>query len=64
MTDKKTSLPKLNWRTTTCEVCGKPFDYLSKKRPKTCNDGNCQYKFHYQIDKKSWATYQPTLFDS
>jgi len=60
----KTSLPKLQWKTSTCEVCGKPFDYLSQKRPKICKNGDCQYKFHYKINEKSWATYQPSFFDN
>ena len=61
---KKTSLPKLQWKTATCEVCGNPFDYLSQKRPKICKNGDCQYKYHYKINEKSWATYQPSFFDN
>jgi hypothetical protein len=61
--DSKKVMPKLDWKTTTCEVCGNSVDYLSKRRPKTCNNGECQYKFHYKINKSSWATHQPSLFD-
>ena len=64
--NKNTSvkLPKLNWKTATCEVCGKSFDYMTKRKPRTCNSGDCQYKFHYKIDVTSWATHQPNLFDA
>lgn len=63
MTEKKAKLPKLNWQKTSCEVCGKTFDYLTKKRPRICKNGDCQYKFHYKIDETKWASYQPGLFD-
>lgn len=63
MNKEKHTTPKLDWKTTTCVVCGKPVDYISKQRPKTCRGGECEYKFHYKIDPKKWATYQPNLFD-
>ncbi len=60
----KTKLPKLQWKTSTCKVCGKPFDYLSHKRPQICKNGDCQYKYHYKINEKDWAAYQLNLFDN
>jgi hypothetical protein len=51
------------WKTATCEVCGRTFDYLKKGRPKTCPDGVCRYRYHHKIDPHTWANYQPTLFD-
>ena len=59
----KLVLPDFQWKTTTCEVCGCAFDYLSKRRPHTCRSGECRYKYHFNIDRRSWASYQPTLFD-
>ncbi|HOD67447.1 MAG TPA: hypothetical protein PK186_12320 [candidate division Zixibacteria bacterium] len=58
----KISLPDLNWKTATCVVCGKPFDYHGRK-PKTCRDGNCRYRFEYKIEPDKWAGRQKTLFD-
>lgn len=63
-TNRKLTLPKVAWKTATCEVCGEPFDYMGKRRPHTCQTGECRYKYHYKIEPKSWATYQPTLFDA
>jgi hypothetical protein len=60
---KSFQLPPVQWRTATCPVCGQPFKYLSKNRPRTCRDGDCLYKYHYQIDRERWADYQPTFFD-
>lgn len=60
---RKLTLPKVDWKTATCEVCGEPFDYMGKRRPHTCQTGECRYKYHYKIEPKTWATYQPTLFD-
>ncbi|MEE8575804.1 MAG: hypothetical protein V3T31_00985 [candidate division Zixibacteria bacterium] len=57
-------LPVLGWKTATCEVCGEPFDYLNRKRPHTCRNGECLYAFRYRIKEEEWASYQPTLFDS
>ena len=56
-------LPEFSWQTATCPVCGETFDYLSRRRPRTCNTGECRYKYHYGVDKKDWASYQPTLFE-
>ena len=56
-------LPTLVWRRATCEVCGEPFDYLSRKRPHTCKKGDCLYKYEYKISPHTWAGYQPTFFD-
>lgn len=55
-------LPKLDWKRTTCPVCGRTFEYSSKRAPKVCRDGTCRYKFEYQIDPTSWASYEPDLF--
>jgi hypothetical protein len=60
----KLTLPKIEWKTAECEVCGKPFDYSSKKRPHVCRDGTCRYKWEHKIDPDSWARHQPTLFES
>jgi len=60
----KSGLPELPWRKATCEVCGECFDYLKKRPPHTCNDGECRYKYEHGIDRTSWANYQPTLFDA
>ena len=60
----KTSLPDLPWRKATCEVCGSTFDYLKRRAPHTCNDGECRYKYQHGIDRTTWANYQPTLFDT
>jgi len=57
------SIPKSSWRTATCEVCGGQFDYLGTRRPHTCKNGDCLYKYHYKIEPRTWASYQPTLFD-
>jgi len=57
-------LDRDHWKTATCEVCGRSFDYLSPRRPRTCPDGECRYKYHYKIEPHSWASYQPTLFDA
>ncbi len=63
-TDKpKISMPTLDWKTATCIVCGKPFDYHGKKKPKICRDGGCRYKFEYNIDPDKWAGHQSGLFD-
>lgn len=62
--EKSAKLPQLNWKKTKCEVCGNEFDYFTSKRPRVCKNGDCKYKFHYKIDQKSWAGYQPTLFDT
>ena len=62
-TKKQSSFAKHNWKRTTCLVCGKTVDYLSKRPPKTCKGGDCEYKYHYKIDEKKWVTYQPNLFD-
>ncbi len=48
----------MNWQKATCEVCGASFDHLKKRRPHTCNNGECQYKYHYQVDRREWASYQ------
>ena len=65
MIDKKKTinLPKINWKSSVCEVCGETFDYMSKKRPKVCKKGECQYKYHYNIDRHSWAGHQFSLFE-
>lgn len=66
MTDKKNpapQLPRLDWKTATCEVCGRAFEYIGKKKPHICKDGECIYKFQHQIEPEKWASYQPTLFD-
>ena len=57
------SLPKMNWKKATCEVCGEAFDYSSKRPPHTCKKGECKYKYEYKIDPQSWASHQPELFD-
>lgn len=59
----KITLPKLIWKKTTCEVCGETFDYNGKRRPHTCKNGECLYKYQYQIKTDQWASHQPTLFD-
>ncbi|MBD3333625.1 hypothetical protein GF356_12315 [candidate division GN15 bacterium] len=63
MSDPKLHLPDQPWRTATCCVCGRSFDYLTSRRPATCRDGECRYKYHYRIAPKTWANYQPSLFD-
>ena len=60
----KLTLPDLDWKTATCEVCGKPFDYLGKRRPHTCKDGNCRYVYANKINPDKWATHQPGLFET
>jgi len=60
----KPEIPDLPWRKATCEVCGASFDYLKRRKPHTCNRGECRYKFENEIDRTSWASYQPTLFDA
>lgn len=59
----KINLPKLNWKKATCEVCGQSFDYTGQRQPRTCKNGDCLYKFQYQINTDQWASHQPTLFD-
>jgi len=61
--DKKLETPDLIWRRTTCRVCGKGFDYSSRRAPAVCRDGDCRYKYHYKIEPQTWADHQPTLFD-
>ena len=56
-------MPKLDWKATTCEVCGRSFEYIGKKKPHICKDGECIYKYQHKIDPEKWASYQPTLFD-
>jgi len=56
-------MPKLDWKTATCEVCGRTFEYLGQRKPHTCKDGECLYKFQHRIEPEKWASYQPTLFD-
>jgi len=63
-TEDKITLPKLDWKTATCEVCGKAFQYFGRVRPHTCKDGDCRYKYKHRIDPHTWASYQPNLFDS
>ena len=58
------TLPNLNWKKASCEVCGETFDYIKKRRPHTCNKGDCQYKYQYRIDEDTWATHQPDLFEA
>ena len=62
-TNNSASLPKLSWKTTTCEVCGASFDYISRRKPHVCKQGDCIYKYEYKIEPHTWASYQPTLFD-
>ena len=57
------SMPDLEWKQATCEVCGETFDYMKKRRPPTCQKGECKYKYEYKIDQQSWASHQPGLFD-
>lgn len=56
-------LPEVDWKTGTCPVCGSMFQYLTKTKPRTCRDGECRFKFHYQIDREHWADFQPSFFD-
>lgn len=65
MIDKppRLTLPDLDWKTTTCVVCGQPFDYLGKRRPRTCKNGRCRYIHHYRIAPETWANHQLSLFD-
>lgn len=56
-------LPKLSWKSATCEVCGRSFDYLGKRRPHACKNGDCQYKYSYKIAPETWFSHQPGLFD-
>ncbi|HKK21115.1 MAG TPA: hypothetical protein VJ983_06560 [candidate division Zixibacteria bacterium] len=58
------TLPQLNWKKATCEVCGDNFDYIGKKRPHTCKKGECLYKFQYNINPQTWASHQPGLFEA
>ena len=66
MTEKmpKLTLPSLDWKSATCEVCGKTFDYLGKRRPHTCKDGNCRYMYEHKISPEKWASHQPGLFET
>ena len=57
------SLPDMDWKQATCEVCGDSFDYSTKRRPHTCRKGECKYKYEYKIDEQTWASHQPGLFD-
>lgn len=59
----KISLPKLDWKKATCEVCGETFDYTGQRRPHTCKKGDCKYKYQYKIESETWARHQPTLFE-
>ncbi|MFQ5499575.1 MAG: hypothetical protein ACE5FH_07875 [Candidatus Zixiibacteriota bacterium] len=59
----KLTVPKLYWQKATCVVCGNSFDYISMRRPRTCNNGDCRHAYHYKIDPHLWASYQPTFFD-
>lgn len=65
MTDKqpRLELPKLDWKTTTCVVCGQAFDYLGKRRPATCQHGKCKYIHHYKIAPSTWASHQLNMFE-
>jgi len=56
-------LPSMDWKSATCEVCGEVFEYFGKKRPHTCKNGDCRYRYEHQIEPKTWASYQPNLFD-
>nr|MBN2276111.1 hypothetical protein [candidate division Zixibacteria bacterium] len=56
-------LPDLEWKTAVCEVCGEIFEYFAKKKPHTCKNGECRYRFDHKINPHTWASYQPTLFD-
>ncbi|MBU0982498.1 MAG: hypothetical protein KKA42_01410 [candidate division Zixibacteria bacterium] len=56
-------LPDLDWKKATCEVCGESFEYLGKRSPRICKNGDCRYKHKHRIEPSSWACYQPTLFD-
>lgn len=58
----KISLPDLNWKTATCVVCGKPFDYHGRRKPKTCRNGACRYRYEYKIEPEKWAGHQNNLF--
>ena len=55
-------MPDLDWKVGECEVCGKPFKFLGKRKPHTCRDGECRYKFDYKISPENWASHQPDLF--
>ena len=55
-------MPSIAWKRATCVVCGQTFDYLSARRPPTCNMGECRYKYHYGVEKNGWANHQPDLF--
>ncbi|MDF1544376.1 MAG: hypothetical protein P1R58_04660 [bacterium] len=61
--DNQIRLPQVDWHKATCTVCGRSFDYCSKRRPATCKNGDCLHKYHFQIDRTKWADHQPSLFD-
>ena len=60
---QKLGLPKLHWRRGTCEVCGESFDYLGKRQPHTCKNGDCLYKYRFKIEPDRWFSHQPTFFE-
>lgn len=47
-------MPKIDWNTSSCPVCGNSYDWLSKK-PKTCSQMECIYKYQHKIDVHLWA---------
>ena len=57
------SLPQLDWKTATCRVCGNSFDYLGKRRPPTCKNGDCRYRWEHRINPHTWAGHQIGLFE-
>ncbi len=64
MSDDKPRLnmPDLPRHKTICEVCGREFSFYGKRRPHTCNDGECRHAYHYNIRPDTWANHQFDLF--
>lgn len=49
----KVKLPKIDWKTAVCPVCGSSHDYIRRK-PRTCKNGECIHKYQFKIDVENW----------
>lgn len=50
----KFKIKDFRWKNKVCPVCGKTFEYLRGKNPRTCSNSDCQYKYRYRIDVSEW----------
>jgi len=56
MSESKFKIKDFRWKKKVCPVCGKTFDHLRSKNPKTCNDPICQYNYRYRINVSEWKS--------